>query len=229
MRFQEVSAHSKNWQRFRCFRYQLYGPQLVLWRDWDLGARSEMTMNATRRSVEGPEPDLDLSKRIEVWQCVYHAVNGQYENRHVRKIPVPVGLTHAASPVFKFNLKRADGRLHKRQKFLTGLRRFTFTRLVPRNSQQVGNSKSIDCNLTSARHAKLVRPPVNNRFPLHIGFRELNRKPGFSGNCSCFATRQIHLGFPELNLGNSSCISNPHAFECNCLIDKLLPQIGETR
>lgn len=170
--------------------------------DRDAGTRSEMGDNLTRKWIESPQTDADLAESVDVGHCRGAFSRRQNEYCHVCKIPISVGLSHALAPTVQFNLKCSHG-------WFGCLKKGTHTPIgsrtggvLPRNGEQVGYTKSIDCNLASAGELPLICSVMEIDVLCQVLPRKLKRETCFSCRDAKLAARKVALRFTEPDLRN---------------------------
>lgn len=158
--------------------------------------------NLTRKWIESPQTDFYLPESVKIGHCRGAFGRRQNEYRHVRKIPVSVGLSHALAPTVHFDLKCPYswfGRLKKGTHTPIGSRT---AGVLPRNGKQVGYTKSIDCNLASAGELPLICSVMEIDVLCQVLPRELKRETCFSCRDAKLAARKVALRFTEPDLRN---------------------------
>lgn len=159
-----------------------------------------MDYNTIGTRIESPKPHANTAECVKIGHGGFTFFRGQHEDSSICKIAIPVRLSHASSPTIQLDLKSTHSGMGTLNKVVSSNWLAVVDRLLPRDSYEISDAKSIDCDLPSAGSGQFVSPMMQCNVLAQVGPGKLNRKPGFSRRTAQSTSRQVPLGLTKSNL-----------------------------
>jgi len=150
--------------------------------------------------IESPKAHANTAECVKIRYSKLAFFRRQHEDSSICKIAIPVRLSHASSPTIQLDFKSTHSGMGTLNKVVSSDWLAVVDRLLPCDSYEISNAKSVNWDLPSAGSGQFVSPMMQCSVLVQVRPCKLNGKPGFSRRTAQSTSRQVPLGLTKSNL-----------------------------
>ena len=153
-----------------------------------------MNCDTVGPGIESPKAHANTAECIKIGRGGFTLFRRQHEDSSVCKIAIPVRLSHASSPTIQLDFKSTHSGMGTLNKVVSSNWLAVVDRLLPCDSYEISDAKSIDWDLPSAGSVQFPSPMMQCNVLAQVCPGKLNRKSCFSRRTARLTPRQVPLG-----------------------------------